>query len=172
MSVFFTSDLHFGHKILIEGLRNMSIDECHNKIITNWNKIVNKKDLVYVLGDVTMENPKYVDILKQLHGIIYVIGGNHDTRKCCQALNSLGIPVMGCMDYKGFLVTHVPVIGSELYGRGNIHGHIHSFNTTNIHSCGQRYYNVNCEYHNYTPVPFETIRDYFDELANKALEIW
>ena len=64
MSVFFTSDLHFGHKNLIEGLRKMSVEESDNLIISNWNKIVRKKDVVYILGDITMEKPQLIDQVK------------------------------------------------------------------------------------------------------------
>ena len=76
--VFFTSDLHFGHKNLCQGLRGMTSEDSDQLIINNWNKVVTKRDIVYVLGDITMENqndiPKYI---KQLNGRIILIGGNH-----------------------------------------------------------------------------------------------
>ena len=104
--VFFTSDLHFGHKNLCQGLRGMTSEESDKLIIDNWNKVVTKRDLVYVLGDITMENqndiPKYIS---QLNGRIVLVGGNHDTKQCCDVYRKLGITVMGCLEYKGFICT-------------------------------------------------------------------
>lgn len=168
--VFFTSDLHFGHKNLCQGLRGMTVEESDKLIIDNWNKVVTKRDLVYVLGDITMENqndiPKYI---KQLNGRIVLIGGNHDTKQCCDVYRKLGITVMGCLKYKGFICTHIPVHPNELEHedrqlfRGNIHGHIHRAGEIDGVSYspktdyGPLYYNVNTELHNYTPIAFDDL---------------
>ena len=170
MSVFFTSDLHFGHRNLIEGLRKMSVEESDNLIISNWNKIVHKKDIVYILGDITMENPKIIkQYLSQLKGEIRIVGGNHDTIKCCKVFQELNIPVMGVLDYKGFICTHIPIHPSQLErARGNIHGHIHL--SGDIEGLGRyspeklegKYYNVNIEFHDYKPVLLENIKQYFE----------
>ena len=54
-NVKFISDLHFSHTNLIKNLRGFDdIREHDNKIIDNWNKVVNKKDTVYIIGDITM----------------------------------------------------------------------------------------------------------------------
>lgn len=163
MSTFFISDLHFGHRSLIENLRNMSVEECDNLIINNWNKVVHKKDLVYVLGDITMEEHcKIAFYMKQLKGMIYVIGGNHDTRQCCQELNRIGIPVMGAVQYRGYLLTHVPAVAEEVrFFRGNIHGHVHAFSQAPLLP-QDKYYNVCCELHNYTPIKFEDLVEDFE----------
>jgi calcineurin-like phosphoesterase family protein len=176
MSVYFTSDLHFGHKNLCQGLRGMSAEESDKLIIKNWNQRVKKKDVVYILGDITMEDHKKVEeYMKQLHGIKYVIGGNHDTRKVCERLSAMGIVVMGCVNYKGFMCTHVPITPSEAqYFRGNIHGHIHlkgeidGMKYEPIDPIG-KYYNVNTEFHNYTPVPFEQIQNFFNNINTTEL---
>lgn len=169
--VFFTSDLHFGHKGLIECLRHMSPEESDELIIDNWNSIVSKHDKVYVLGDITMEKPANLDVLNRLKGDIAIIGGNHDTQKCCKAISALNIPVLGVLSYKGFLCTHIPIHPLFLKEcRGNIHGHIHIPDTEHNYNMtlpqgSDRYFNVNCEFHDYKPVPFETIENYFISLA-------
>ena len=74
--VFFTSDLHFGHKNLVEGLRGMSVEESDALIIKNWNKVVGKRDVV-------MEKPdKAIEYIPMLNGSIRIVGGNHDTLRC------------------------------------------------------------------------------------------
>lgn len=168
--VFFTSDLHFGHYNLCESLRGMSAEESDKLIIENWNKVVNKKDLVYILGDITMEKSANIEqYMSQLKGSKYIIGGNHDTKRCCKEYQRLGIPVLGCLAYKGFICTHIPIHPFELeYYRGNIHGHIHL--SGDLKDVGEyypknpegRYYNVNTEFHNYTPILFDDIVEYFE----------
>ena len=169
--VYFTSDLHFGHTNLCRNLRHMEPDVCDNMIIENWNSLITKHDTVYVLGDLTLDNPKYMmECLSRLNGNIVVIGGNHDTRKCCEAITGAGIKLMGCLEYKGYICTHIPVHPSILAREnflGNIHGHIHlpgdieyeggMVRYEPIADFGGRYYNVNTEFHNYTPVAFKEI---------------
>ena len=176
MAVWFTSDLHFGHERLINGLRKQTVEENAQLIIKNWNDVVHKKDIVYLLGDVVMEEPKLVyPYLKQLKGQIYYIGGNHDDRKVCETIAAMGIPIMGCVEYKGYICTHIPIIQSEVkFFKGNIHGHIHLATTQNPDIINNpfdpinKYYNVNTEFHNYTPVSFEQINKFFEE--NKHLK--
>lgn len=169
--VFFTSDLHFGHKNLIEGLRNMSVEESDMLVIENWNKVIKKRDTVYILGDIVMEKPLYAcAYLPRLNGNICIVGGNHDTKICCETYAKMGIPVMGVLEYKGFLCTHIPVHPTQIeHFRGNIHGHIHL--SGDIEGLGRynaplvegRYYNVNTEFHNYTPVLFDDIVSWFEK---------
>lgn len=168
--VFFTSDPHLGHKNLVEGLRNMSVEECDNLIISNWNRVVSKRDMVYVLGDLVMEKHNIIEkYIRQLNGNIIIVGGNHDNRRCCIEYQRLGIPVMGALNYKGYICTHLPVHESALLGfKGNIHGHIHKQGV--IDGVGEyypetikhpRYYNVNVEFHDYTPIEFSEIERFF-----------
>jgi calcineurin-like phosphoesterase family protein len=174
MAVYFTSDLHLGHKNLCVGLRNMTFEESDKTIIENWNKVVKKKDKVFILGDINMENPKLLEQqLSKLTGVKEFILGNHDCYSAA-TLVKLGFKVCGCRSYKGFLLSHIPVHESQLFGfRGNIHGHIHvpgnieglgSYNP--VLDLGPKYYNVNTEFHNYSPIPFEEIWSHFQNLNN------
>ena len=164
MSTFLTSDLHFSHKILCENIRKMSVEDNNNLIINNWNKTVHKQDTVLILGDVTMDDPKVItEIMPKLKGNKVIIGGNHDTLRCCKTFMKLGIPVLGCMEYKGFILSHVPLNATESsYYTANIHGHLHMMNTRDINHYGFYYYNVNTEFHNYTPVRLEDIREFYN----------
>lgn len=169
MSVFITSDLHFGHENLCRGLRNMSSKESDELIISNWNKIINKKDKVFILGDLTMEKPNIImDYLNQLKGEKEIILGNHDY-KSAKILIDNNIKVSGGCLYKGFWLSHIPIHESQLeFVRGNLHGHIHE--PGNIEGYGEynpkinlgvKYFNVNIEFNNYFPFNFENIIDYF-----------
>lgn len=79
-TIFFTSDLHLGHKRVSE-LRGFATPEEHDAhIISVWNKRVTNRDIVYILGDIAVH--KYenaLDIIKnQLNGTKHLISGNHD----------------------------------------------------------------------------------------------
>lgn len=173
--VFFTSDLHFGHENLCWSLRGVSAEINAKRIINNWNNTITKRDIVYVLGDVVMEKPAHLHYLEQLNGTIHVVGGNHDDKRVCKELQRMGITVMGTLVYKRFLCTHIPVHPTQLVGfRGNIHGHIHlsgiigglgKYNSPQLEG---PYYNVNTEFHDYTPVLFTDIEQAIIKMKNES----
>lgn len=84
--VFFTSDLHFGHKKIVE-YTNRSVfttQENHDKdVIELWNSQVSKNDIVYSLGDLVFncrKLDKFMSIMNQLNGQKILIRGNHCDR--------------------------------------------------------------------------------------------
>lgn len=79
MSVFFTSDLHFGHEkvALIRGFDD--IYEHDIAVMEAWCSVVKPKDQVWVLGDIAVSNPSAaLTILAALPGEKHLIWGNHD----------------------------------------------------------------------------------------------
>lgn len=79
MSVWFTSDLHFGHR-LVAGHRGFPTTEHHDiAICDNWEKAVREEDQVWVLGDLTLNNPgRALGLIQALPGTKHFITGNHD----------------------------------------------------------------------------------------------
>jgi len=153
MSTFFIADTHFGHENMAikRGFKNASEHDEH--IVSQWNKKVNKRDKVFLIGDVTMETSRY-QILGRLNGFLHVILGNHDKYNHVQALLQYAHQVSGMVSYKGYWLTHCPVHPRELGFRvqGNIHGHIHEHLIIDIDGLpDKRYINVSCEQINYTP---------------------
>ena len=51
----FISDLHLNHRNMAHRRGFESEDEMNEYIIEQWNKVVQKKDVTYILGDITME---------------------------------------------------------------------------------------------------------------------
>lgn len=166
MSTFICSDLHLGHTNLATNLRGFSSVEEHDElIISNWNKVVNKRDKVFVLDDITMENSKNYYQLARLKGFISVVGGNHDEPQHLVELLKYVEHFSGCVDYKEFILTHIPIHPFCLNGKTNIFGHIHSkdilvhpLESTYIGEIDKRYFNVCMEKINYTPIEISEIR--------------
>lgn len=164
-NVYFIGCLHFGHENLIKNIRGFkNIKEHDNLIIHNWNKRVNKKDKVYILGDITMENKNY-EILNRLNGTKIVVMGNHDLEKHTHELLKYVKSVVGCLKYNDYFVTHIPIHPSELEYRvkGNIHAHVHC-NDIQDH----RYINVDAQALNYTPINYLEIEAIFNKNQNNG----
>lgn len=125
-NVRFIGCLHLGHKWMAQH-RGFQDEFYHDEhLIEQWNKVVNKKDLTYILGDVTMETAQYYYQLDRLQGRKIVVLGNHDSVRDVRELLKYVENVAGMIDYKGFCLTHCPIHPAEIsFYRGNIHAHIH-----------------------------------------------
>lgn len=81
MSVFFTSDTHFGHERIIDLCSRpfSSVDEMNETLIANWNSVVGPNDRVFHMGDFIMGTfAENVKIIERLNGEIVLTPGNHD----------------------------------------------------------------------------------------------
>lgn len=81
-NLFFTSDLHFGHRNVINFCNRpfTDIKDMSEKLIENWNAVVTNNDIVFVLGDTFWFNDSRTikKVLEQLNGKeIYILPGNH-----------------------------------------------------------------------------------------------
>lgn len=170
----FIGCLHFGHKWMAKH-RGFQDEFYHDeKIVESWNEIVHKKDLTYILGDVTMENSDYYYQLDRLNGRKIVVLGNHDLHKDVKELLKYVDSVAGMIDYKGFCLTHCPIHPAEIsFYRGNIHAHIHENKLEEVNYLSRygdpgetieptlyKYYNVDAKLIEYKPKTIE-------ELINK-----
>lgn len=170
--VFFISDLHFGHRRIVEFGKSTGtiyrtgedhIENMHH-IIKNWNSVVNKRDTVYVLGDIAFSLDGF-DALGELNGNKTMIRGNHDTNFTTEQWLKHFKSVDSLIKYKGYWLSHPPIHPLELRGKKNIHGHVHqhSIRNTYTNEYDPNYINVSCEAIGETPIPFELIKngDYY-----------
>jgi 2'-5' RNA ligase len=83
-NVFLISDTHFDHTNIIRYCNRpfKSTSEMNHVIISNWNKTIRKKDIVFFLGDLRFgRGSRETDYwLKRLNGRIYFLNGNHETK--------------------------------------------------------------------------------------------
>lgn len=82
--VYFTADMHFGHRAII-AMQNRpfgSIEEMDSIILQNYNVVVNRDDTVYILGDVChhMKIDAADELIRKMNGKKYLILGNHDKK--------------------------------------------------------------------------------------------
>jgi calcineurin-like phosphoesterase family protein len=180
MKRYIISDLHLGHQAILKYRTQFAtLDDMHDTIINNWNSVVTPQDKVYILGDVAW-NKQALALLNSMNGKKVLIKGNHDILPLKEYVKYFE-DIRGAMEYKGCILTHVPVHESQLERfKINIHGHMHDRNITrfilhkNLHvgydanhediyenieiqSQDTRYINVCCEQVNYTPVLLEEI---------------
>lgn len=78
--IWFTADLHFLHKKIVEICNRPTTIEDHDQwLIDRFNNVVAKNDTIYILGDVSMGNRVKTELLlSKLHGEKFLILGNHD----------------------------------------------------------------------------------------------
>ncbi|MDE7165189.1 MAG: metallophosphoesterase family protein [Clostridiales bacterium] len=80
--IFFTSDLHLGHKNCIDYCDRpfSDVQEMDEALINNWNKRVKNGDTVYVVGDLVWESRDPLKYISRLNGKKVLIVGNHDIK--------------------------------------------------------------------------------------------
>jgi len=125
----------------------------NDHMVNQWNSVVTKRDIVWILGDITMEKATDYWILDTLNGTKKVVLGNHDKpNHSVQLLNYVN-SVAGMVKFKGVKdcpvwLTHCPIHPNELEYRVkfNVHGHVHEQPIDD-----PRYINVSAEMVDYTP---------------------
>jgi calcineurin-like phosphoesterase family protein len=82
MTIWFTSDHHFGHANIIKYCNRPYNSVAHMNALMEaaWNLVVEQGDTVYYLGDFAMHPDMVTEILPRLKGTKILIAGNHD--KC------------------------------------------------------------------------------------------
>lgn len=132
MRVFLTSDLHFGHKNIIEYEKRpfRNVEDMNAGIIKNWNKIVSNDDMVFCLGDVSFGGAEMTkECVSQLQGKKILIMGNHDRGRSISWWMDKGFdevyryPIM----YNGFLILghEPPDYMSDATPYYFAYGHVH-----------------------------------------------
>lgn len=155
--VFFTADLHLGHRNIIGYNRPEfdNLEQMHEAIVERWNHVVRPKDVVYVVGDVAFGKDN-IHYLAQMNGRKHLIMGNHDTYHV-KEYELYFDHIWGCIGYKHCIITHIPIHPQQFYRfKLNIHGHLHHVDKDLAKD--QRYYNVCMDHHDLTPVAWDLIK--------------
>lgn len=163
--IYYTADLHFGHKNIIKYEQRpwSNVKDMDQGLIDRWNSRVKDKDLVYILGDITLSvNINYIkNILSQLKGRKILITGNHDYFAEKGQLRQYFEHVTPYMkihpDGQRIILCHYPLYSWDGMDHGTIHfyGHVHSNPKCQLRK--QNAYNVGADLHDWYPVTFDEI---------------
>lgn len=165
----YISDLHFGHKNVIEFDHRPFADvtEMDHALISLWNTRVQPDDNVYIVGDFCFRSERPAEwYLRQLKGHKFLILGNHDgpILNNPAALHYLeGVEKMMHVSDNGnqICLCHFPIAEWNGYHRGtwHIYGHIHNRKdeTYEFMKTKERALNAGCMINNYTPASFQEL---------------
>ncbi|MGL6185685.1 MAG: metallophosphoesterase family protein [Clostridium chrysemydis] len=175
MKTFVISDLHFGHANIIKMCKRpfKDIDDMDNKLIDNWNKVVGKNDIVYVLGDFSFKGRNLDYYLDKLNGKIILIKGNHDKYFRHNKIISIHDYLEIQVDNVLYVLSHYPMTAWNHAFKDSIHlyGHVHNtgkdwefVKLPNAHS-------VCCEFYDYTPIEITKFKPvkFVEEMKKKGL---
>ncbi len=105
-NLYFTSDLHFGHRNVIRfcGRPFQNEKEMGEAMIRNWNSVVQEDDIIINLGDTFWFNDRHgvKKVMSKLQGIKYFILGNHCEKKQYELCDDPNLTI--CSDITVFYI--------------------------------------------------------------------
>lgn len=194
--IFFTSDLHIGHRNILRFCQRPFLDlkDMATDIAANWNSVVGENDIIFDLGDMFWWNSrhevkKFVD---KLNGTIYKVPGNHDMdcRRLFELCDPEKVTVLDDISVvwienlfpetnrvTELWLSHMPLMTWPHRGNGaiNLFGHIHSgpLSTASmdvpekdLHLWPKQQYDVGADNNNYTPIEIQEIFKKLDRNVN------
>lgn len=164
MNTYFIADTHFGDDNIrrYENRPFETTEEMDVALIENWNRIVDKNDEIYLLGDFGADGYER-EILSKLNGVKYLVKGNHDGKTNDYYRNAgfkevYDLPVL----YKNFWVlSHDAIYVNKNMPYANLFGHVH--NNPIVKDYSSQHFCVSVERIDYTPI-------LFDEIARRIKE--
>lgn len=195
MKTYITSDLHLYHKNMagpnaLVPVRQRFKDEIEmtEYLIKTHNEVVNKDDVVYNLGDLSLHGKPLVifEALSRMKGSLIIVKGNHDNTKTLNYLmkNNYQLP-SGRMKFevhevgtkikvnkKTYYLTHFPFYVGQSRGRlRSIHGHLHQLPSAHLN-----HFNVSIDSPDLpddlkygAPILLSTVIDLLEEKVERGL---
>ena len=172
--IYFTSDMHFGHRgiITMQNRPFESVEEMDRVLLQNYNAVVHKDDTVYILGDIChhMKKEPAEELIEKLNGKKYLITGNHDKKYDLSLFVDIRDFMTVSFNGQYFALMHYPMLSWPKKNSGSIqlHGHIHArmdYNEKNRAEDVKRY-DVGVDANNYFPVSVKKIIEFFEEHEN------
>jgi calcineurin-like phosphoesterase family protein len=167
--IYFTADLHFAHKNVINLCNRTfeTVEDMDMALIRNWNGTVRPNDEIYILGDFTMKPAEVAHArLSLLNGRKYFIRGNHD--RFLNNYEEYAGDFIWVKDYYMFkydgrklVLFHYPIMEWDGFFRGAIHlyGHIHNSKVSAVYvkNIIGPAFNVGVDVNDYKPVSIDKI---------------
>lgn len=150
--MYFTSDLHLGHKKMLE-VRPFDTIEEHDDHIIGQLKKINPRSEIWILGDISCGAEEYaLERLGEVPARMHLVSGNHDSVwpghrgahrqqiKFLQVFDSVQSTARVDFGGRKVMLHHIPETRDlpSHKGQGHLHGHTHStrkityFNSVNV----------------------------------------
>jgi calcineurin-like phosphoesterase family protein len=134
-----------------------------NTIINLWNRVVQKDDTVYILGDFSMRSadykPWYEKTLSGLEGRKVLILGNHDRMRPCDYLEVGFESVHTSLIVDGIFLAHDPALANALpSGMRMFCGHVHEL-FEKLVSKTHRVLNVGVDVCGFQPISWDLAKE-------------
>lgn len=172
--VFFTSDTHFSHTNIIQFCQRpfKNADEKNEVIITNWNNVVRKDDIIFHLGDFCLGgSAEWSKILDRLNGKIYLILSNHDLKnirpRFIERFKHVALSMRIEIGKKKIYLSHYPYLCFEGGYKDDVwqlFGHVHTRPSNTGIDAGRFQYlyptqlDVGVDNNGFTPLSFKQVR--------------
>ncbi|GGH23019.1 hydrolase [Alsobacter metallidurans] len=161
MTIFFTSDTHFGDPRVLRIDRRPygSVDEHDEALVARWNAVVGPGDTIWHLGDFAFAKPpgRAQAMLARLAGEKHLIIGNNDGPDTVRATGWASVQHYAEMTVDGveLVLCHYPFRTWNHMGRGvvDLHGHSHGKLTPM-----PRQYDVGVDPQDFRPVTLAEIK--------------
>ena len=156
--IYYTSDLHFFHKNVIQYCNRpwATVDDMNAGLVQRWNARVTPNDDVYVIGDFSFGSMKKTQpIFDSLNGRKHLVAGNHDgrdTRSLNWASYSTLKQIHDCDKLVVMCHYAFSVWNKSQHGSLNLFGHSHG-----SHPGNQQQMDVGVDVWDYQPVTLPEI---------------
>lgn len=168
--IYFTSDLHLGHRAAINMCNRpfADIDEMNRVLIDNINSKIKQNDTLYILGDLCFRIPveEANALISQINGKKILIKGNHDKRYNPALFERIFDFLEVNLNGHNFSLMHYPMVEwpKSRHGSIHLHGHQHNKPEYNIKQKENNIlrYDVGVDANNFFPVSIEDILLFFD----------
>lgn len=179
MNTFFISDTHASHKNIILGTSDWpdkskcrkfnTLDDHNNLLLNNINKIIDKNDTIYHLGDFAFSGIQcIIDFRNKINcNNIHLVLGNHDQNMFKEhngiKINTLFSSVTNykeiSLNKQKFVLFHYPIASWNSMSRSiHLHGHTHRSPQEKFKNGGKSM-DVGVDGNNYMPYSLEEIME-------------
>ena len=163
MNIYFTSDQHYGHAMILDYCKRpfADLEEMNETLIERHNATVSKKDKVFHLGDFAFKGCGG-DYLQRLNGHHVLILGNHDKAKQQVGMGWQEVVQVKQVKVEGQLIwlshyAHL-VWPQSHYGTWHLFGHTHG----SVKGVG-RSMDVGVDGNDFTPWSFQQIKELMEQ---------
>ena len=169
--IYFTSDLHLGHRGAIKMCERpfADIEEMNRTLIQNINARVQKHDTLYILGDIAHRTPveEVNQMIAQMNGKKILIRGNHDKNYDPSLFEGVYDFHEVTFDGQPISLMHYPMVEwpKSFHGSIHLHGHQHNKPEYNLEQKAQGIlrYDVGVDANYYCPVSLNEILKFCKE---------